>query len=78
MTRSDPSEKTGLLHALGEVFGLLRAGLGALVSGWPQRQAEVDAPAAPIAEPGDPTPVLETLEQLKHKAETAAPYPVND
>lgn len=75
-----PPNKTGPLHALAEAAAFLRAGLGALISGWPnrRRQQEIDAPAAPLAEPGDPGPVLETLEKLKHKAETAAPYPVND
>lgn len=80
MNVSDSPKKTGLLHALGEAAGFVRAGLGALFTGWPnrRRQQEVDAPPAPVAVPGDPAPVLETLEKLQHKAEKAAPYPVND
>lgn len=74
---STRSPKTGRLHALGEAAAFLRAGLGALLTGWPnrRRQQEIDAPATPIAEPGDPAPVLKALEQLKQKAGTSGPPP---
>lgn len=80
MDSSEQKPKSGPLRALGEAVGFIGAGLGALITGWPnrRRQQEIAAPPSDVAEPGDPGPVLEALEALGHKTEKTAPYPVND
>lgn len=79
----EPAEhppKTGPLHGLSELAALMGAGLNALTTFWPRRRKrdDIHAPGASVEVPGDPGPVLETLEKLGDKAAPVSPYPVND
>jgi hypothetical protein len=74
------SAKTAPLRGLSEFAALVGAGFRALTGFWPRRRAREDfhAPAASVEVPGDPGPVLETLEKLGEKTAPVSPYPVND
>lgn len=80
MALSEQPPKTGPVHGLREALSFVGAGLTAVLRFWPRRQPSDDIRTRPahLEEPGDPGPVLETLEKLDRKAEKTAPYPVND
>lgn len=80
MNPDQQSAKTAPLRGLSELAALMGAGLRALTRFWPRRRPrdEFHAPAASVEVPGDPGPVLETLEKLGEKAAPVSPYPVND